>query len=107
MLINLADFSKLAIRIGQVQSAKQIEGTDRLLLLEIDFGSEQRQIVTGMALFYSPAHLIGKQVPVLVNLAPREICGVESQGMLLSANNSGKPILLLPEEEVKLGSLIH
>jgi len=83
-MITFNDFKKLEIRIGKVLSAKRVEGTDKLMKLEIDFGTGKRQLVAGMAEFFEPNHLIGKELPVLVNLEPRKFKGIESQGMVLA-----------------------
>ena len=106
-MITFDDFKKLEIRIGKVLSAEKVEGTDKLIKLEIDLGTEKRQLVAGMAEFFAPTHFIGKQLPVLVNLEPRKLRGIESQGMVLAVDVDGKPILLQPEEEVPPGSIIR
>ena len=105
-MITFEDFKKLEIRIGKILSAQKIEGTDKLLKLEVDIGKEKRQLVAGIAQYYEPEELINKQIPVLVNLEPRKIRGVESQGMLLAATEGEAPILLHPDKEVSPGSLI-
>lgn len=106
MTIDYADFAKLDIRIGTIVTAEPIEGADKLLRLEVDLGDETRQILAGVAQYYQPNELIGKQVPILVNLAPRKMRGLESQGMMLAADEDGRPILLQPEEKVKNGTKI-
>jgi len=106
-LITFDDFKKLEIRIGEVLSAERVQGTDKLLKLEIDLGTEKRHLVAGMAEFFEPAHFIGKQLPVLVNLEPRKFRGIESQGMVLAVEVNGKPVLLHPEEEVPSGSMVR
>ncbi|OQX00608.1 methionine--tRNA ligase [Candidatus Parcubacteria bacterium A4] len=106
-MITIEDFQKLDIRIGKVLSAEKVEGTDKLIKLEIDFGAKKRQVVTGMAEFFASDYFIGKQIPVIVNLEPRTLKGIESQGMILAANAEGKPVLLRPEKEVPLGSVIR
>lgn len=106
-MISYSDFQKLDFRIGKVVSAVKVEGTDKLIKLEVDLGDEIRQIVAGMAEFFEPEYLLGKQVPVLVNLAPRKFRGLESQGMILAADVDGKPILLHPEREVPAGTIIR
>ena len=88
-------------------TAEKIEGTDKLLRLEVDLGTEKRQIVAGMAQFLEPGHFIDKLLPVLVNLEPRKVRGIESQGMALAVDVEGKPVLLHPEEEVPPGSIIR
>jgi methionine--tRNA ligase beta chain len=106
-MITHDDFKKLDIRIGTIVSAESVKGTDKLLKLEIDFGTEKRQIVAGIAETYQPDHLIGKEIPVLLNLEPRNIRGVESQGMILAADADGKPILLHPDRQVPSGSIVR
>jgi methionine--tRNA ligase beta chain len=106
-MIIFDDFKKLDIRIGKILSAERIKGTDKLMKLEVDFGAEKRQIVAGIAEFFTPDHLIGKEIPVLMNLEPRSIRGIESQGMILAIDVEGKPVLLHPEKEVPPGSVIR
>ena len=106
-MIRYADFQKLDLRIGKVISSVRVEGTDKLIKLEIDLGSEKRQIVAGMAEFFEPGYLIGKLVPILVNLEPRRFKGLESQGMILAADVDGRPVLLHPETEVPSGTIIR
>lgn len=110
--ISFEDFKRLDIRIGKIISAEKMEGADRLLRLEVDFGpstssgSTIRQIVAGIAEFYTPEDLVGKEFVFIVNLEPRKFKGVESQGMILAADDSGKPVLLEPEKEVEVGSIV-
>ena len=104
--INISDFEKLDIKIGKIVSAGRIENSDKLLKLEIDLGSEKRQIVAGIAEQYAPDEIVGKQIPVLINLKPAKLRGVESQGMILAADNNGKAVLLHPERETKAGSKV-
>ncbi len=104
-MITLDDFQQLDLRIGTVIEAETIEGTDKLLRLEVDLGDEWRQLVAGLAQSHEPESLTGTQVVVVTNLEPRELKGVESQGMLLAAG-SKKPVLLRPESEVDTGTRI-
>jgi len=106
-MISFEDFKKLEIRIGKVLSAEKIKGSDKLLKLEVDLGKEKRQIVAGVAEFFEPEYLLNKELPILVNLEPRKIMGRESQGMILAADVSGEPILIIPEKEVPPGSVIR
>lgn len=115
MNISFEDFKKLEIGIGKILTAEKIEGTDRLYKLEVGFGefnpsagsgSSKRQIVFGIAEFYKPEDLIGKECPFLVNLEPRMFMGVESQGMLLATGVDGSAVLLHPDKKVPTGSLI-
>ena len=86
--IAFEDFSKLDIRTGKITAAEKIQGADKLLKLHVDLGFEQRVIVSGIALHFTPEQLIGQQVAVLVNLAPRKMRGVESNGMILMAEDA-------------------
>ena len=106
-MITFDDFKKLDIRIGKILSAEKVSGTDKLMKLEVDFSAEKRQLVAGIAEFFEPDHLIGKEIPVLLNLEPRSIKGIESQGMILAIDVDGKPVLLHPEREVPPGSVIR
>ena len=106
-MITFDDFRKLEIKIGEILSAEKVEGTDKLLKLEIDFGTEKRQLVAGIAESYQADQVVGKEIPVLMNLEPRSIRGVESQGMILAADVAGKPILLHPDGEVPPGSEVR
>ncbi|MBI4120703.1 MAG: methionine--tRNA ligase [Parcubacteria group bacterium] len=106
-MITIEDFKKLEIRIGKVISAEKVPDADKLIKIIFDFGSEQRQIMAGIAEFVAdPALLVGREMPVIVNLEPRILRGYESQGMMLAADNAGRPTLLHPAEEVPPGSII-
>ena len=103
--ISFDDFGKNDIRTVTILEAERVPKTDKLLKLTIDTGIDKRTIVSGIAEFYKPEDLIGKQVCVLVNLAPRKIKGIESQGMILMArNSSGKMCLVQPSEQMDNGS---
>jgi len=108
-MISIEDFKKLEIKIGKIISAENIPGSTKLLKLIIDLGVEKRQILSGIAeSFPSPEILIGKEIPVLTNIAPRMLMGLESQGMILAtSSDSNKVILLHPSEEVPAGSQIR
>jgi methionine--tRNA ligase beta chain len=106
-MISFDDFKKLDIRIGIIVSAEKVKGTDKLIKIEVDFGSEKRQIVAGIAEYFGTEYLIGKKIPVLLNLEPRSIRGIESQGMILAVDVDGKPVLLYPEKEVPPGSIVR
>ncbi len=107
-LISFEDFQKMDIRVGTILSAEKMPKADKLLKLEIDTGVEKRTVVSGVAEFYDPQYLVGKQATILLNLAPRLIKGVESQGMLLFAeDSSGKLNFVGPHEAVENGSLIR
>ena len=105
-MISYNDFKKLDIRIGKVLAAEKIQGSKKLIKLEVDLGKEKRQLVVGMAEFFSPEYFLNKELVVLANLESRKLMGIESQGMVLAADVNGKPILLLPENEVPPGSIV-
>lgn len=105
-MASFEDFRKLDIRIGKVITAEKVEGADKLLRLQIDFGNEKRQIIAGMAEFFEPTQFIGKEVPVLLNIEFKKFRGLESQGMILAADVDGKPVLLHPEHNVPEGSIV-
>jgi methionyl-tRNA synthetase len=101
------DFAKLDLRIGTVMACEKVEKADKLLKLTVDLGTETRTIVSGIAMHYKPEEMINKQVVVVVNLAPRKMKGIESQGMILTAEDKdGNLRLLKPEEAVSPGSVI-
>ncbi len=104
--ISFEDFKKLDLRIAKILSAELIEGSTRLLKLEVDVGEEKRTIVSGVAEYYVEADLIGKEVIVVLNLEPKVIFGIKSQGMILFAKQGDRPIILKPEEEVASGAII-
>ena len=101
------DFAKLDLRVATVTGCEKVEKADKLLKLTIDLGNETRTIVSGIALHYKAEEMIGKQVVVVVNLAPRKMKGIESQGMILTAEDKdGKLRLLKPEEAVNPGASV-
>ncbi len=132
-MISFEDFKKCEFKIGTVVSAERVEGSEKLLKLMIDFGviktfdvsplpqegdveplpqpvieqRDIRQILSGIGQYYSPEALVGKQVPVIVNLEPRKIMGQESNGMVLAVVVDEKPILMHPDKEVPPGSMIR
>jgi methionine--tRNA ligase beta chain len=106
-MISFEDFQKIDLRVAKIIKAEKIEGSEKLLNLEIDLGSEKRQIVAGISQFYEPEDLIGKEIVVVANLEPKKLMGIESQGMLLAAEKDGKPVILIPEKEVPPGTKIR
>ena len=105
--INYDTFSSLDLRVGTILSAEKMPKADRLLVLKVDTGLDQRTIVSGIAEHFSPEEVVGKKVCVLMNLEPRKLRGVESQGMLLMATDSeGKLSFMSPEDAVTAGSPI-
>ena len=105
--ISYEDFSKLDMRIGTILEAEKIEKSNKLLKLKIDTGVDQRTVVSGIAKDYSPGEIVGMKVSILVNLAPKKIMGIESQGMILMGEgDDGKLAFLLPDKEIDNGSII-
>lgn len=105
--IEYDDFAKMDIRVGTILAAEKVAKTKKLLKLTIDTGIDQRTIVSGIAEYYSPEEIIGKQVSVLVNLAPKALKGIESQGMILMAENlDGSLSFISPEKPIKNGGTI-
>jgi methionyl-tRNA synthetase len=92
--IDIADFAKVELRVGLVKAAESIKGSKKLLKLEVDLGTETRQIVAGMAESYTPEAITGRKIVVIANLKPAKLMGVESQGMVLAAEVDGKAVLL-------------
>lgn len=105
--IEYDDFAKMDIRVGTILAAEKVAKTKKLLKLTIDTGIDKRTIVSGIAEYYSPEEIIGKQVSVLVNLAPKALKGIESQGMILMAENlDGSLSFISPEKPIKNGGII-
>jgi methionyl-tRNA synthetase len=104
--IAIDDFVKVDLRVAQIVVAERIPKADKLLRLEVDLGYEKRQILSGIAEWYTPEELIGRKIVVIANLAPRKMRGLESHGMLLAASHgeNGKPVLATFGEEIALGS---
>ncbi|MFZ2664346.1 MAG: methionine--tRNA ligase subunit beta [Patescibacteria group bacterium] len=106
--INLEDFAKLDIRAGTVLSAEEIEGSEKLLKLSVDFGDlGKKQILSGIKLWYKPEDLKGNQYIFILNIEPRKMMGLESQGMILAVDSDEKPVLLTSLEKVKDGSIVR
>ena len=105
--VQFDDFSKMDIRIGKILSAEKVEKSNKLLKLRVDTGLDQRTVMSGIAQHFDPTELVGKQVTLLANLAPRKIMGVESQGMILMAEDQhGKLHLLSPSGDANPGSTV-
>jgi methionyl-tRNA synthetase len=106
-LIEIADFARIDLRVGEVRSAERIPKADKLLLLIVDIGEERpRQILAGIAQYYAPEQLVGRKIVVVANLKPRKLRGYESQGMLLAASvgEEGKPVIATFAEDVPNGA---
>jgi len=105
--ITYEDFDKIDLRIGTILKAEKVKNADKLLKLEINTGLDVRTVVSGIAKFYQPEEIVGRQVLILVNLAPRKLKGIESQGMIMMAEDpTGKLIFVQPESEFPNGSIV-
>ncbi|MBZ0099607.1 MAG: methionine--tRNA ligase subunit beta, partial [Taibaiella sp.] len=102
------DFARLDLRVGTILTAEKVEKADKLLKLELDMGFEKRTVVSGIAMHFRPEDIIGKQVTVVANLAPRKMRGIESNGMILMAEDKdGKLIFVSPVENTAPGSEVR
>jgi methionyl-tRNA synthetase len=103
--ISIDDFAKVELRVAQVKTAERVKGADKLLRIEVDLGTEVRQLVAGIAEAYEPETLIGRKVVIVANLAPRKLRGLESNGMIVAASpEGGKPVLASFLEDVPIGT---
>jgi len=105
-MISIDDFRKVELKVATVKSAEIHPNADKLIVLQVDLGSEQRQICAGIRNHYTPEELVGKQVVVVANLETAKLRGLESQGMLLAASDDGRVIILTPEKPVLAGALV-
>jgi methionine--tRNA ligase beta chain len=107
-IISIEDFKKVKLKVGKVLKAERVPGSQKLLRLEVDLGTEKRQVVAGLAKWYSPEEFIGKYVIVVSNLKPKRLMGIESQGMILATckeeGSKRRPVLLTVEEAVTPGA---
>ena len=105
-MITIEQFQAIELRVATVKSAEPHPNADRLLVLRVDVGGEERQIVAGIRAHYDPASHVGTQVVVVANLAPAMLRGVESQGMLLAASGDGRLAVVRPDGSVPAGSVV-
>lgn len=106
--VRYEDFAKIDLRVGRVVSAESVPGSRKLVKLMVDLGGETRQILAGLAKWYTPEDFVGKYVIVVANLEPKKMAGIESQGMILAApcSDESKPALLTVAEPVEPGSKV-
>ncbi len=108
MEISFDEFQKLDLRIGKITEANQIPGSRNLIGLVVDFGTEKRQAVAGLLQWYTPQDLVGKKCVFILNLQKRKVMGVESQCMILAAeDDKGNVVVLQPEKDITEGSKIR
>jgi len=108
-IVTFDEFTKLDLRVGTVIEAERVQDSDKLIKLQVHLGSDlgQRQIVAGIGTAYEPDELLDSQILVIVNLKPRKLMGLESQGMLLAAQDENeRPVLLRPDKESPAGSIV-
>src|SRR5947207_6863967 len=103
-MISIDEFRNVELRVATIKSAEPHPNADRLLVLQIDLGTEQRQICAGIRNHYTPEELVGRQVVVVANLETAKLRGMESQGMLLAASDEGRVIILTQEKTVQPGA---
>ncbi len=103
-MITFDDFKKVELKVARITGAEEVAGAEKLLKLQIDLGCEKRQIVAGIKKLYQAQDLIGREIVVVVNLEPRMVMGIESNGMLLAASDESGPVLLKPDKDVPPGS---
>jgi len=107
--ISIEDFLKVDMRVGEVRTAERVKGASKLLRLEVDIGTEVRQIVAGIAEAYAPESLVGKKVVIVANLEPRKLRGIESNGMIVAASvgKEDRPVLVTFVEDVPNGARLR
>jgi len=105
-MVSFDDFKKIDLRIARITEVQEHPNADRLYLIAIEIGDKQKQVVAGLKGHYSPEELKGKEVVVVDNLEPATIRGIKSEGMILAAQGDEKIAIIVPEKEVKTGSLI-
>ena len=105
-MISFDEFQRLEMRIGKVLDVQDHPNADKLLVLKVDVGGEEKQAVAGLKGHYTPEQLVGKSLVVVTNLEPARLRGVESQVMLLAAQDGDKVVVLTPDQEVQPGSKV-
>jgi methionine--tRNA ligase beta chain len=105
-MISIDEFRKIELRVATIRSAEPHPNADKLMVLQIDLGSEQRQICAGIRSHYTAEELVGKQIVVVANLETAKLRGLDSQGMLLAASDEGRVIILTPEKSVQAGAKV-
>jgi methionyl-tRNA synthetase len=105
-MISIDEFRKVELKVATIKSAEPHPNADKLMLLQVDLGTEQRQICAGIRNHYTPEELVGKQIVVVANLETATLRGLESQGMLLAASDEGRVVILSPEKAVQPGAKV-
>jgi methionyl-tRNA synthetase len=102
-LIDIQEFARIDLRVGTIAEAAAVEGTDKLVVMKIDIGTEVRQVVAGIRIAYKPEELVGKQVVIVANLKPAKLRGIDSNGMLLAAVGESGLCIVSPEKPMDNG----
>jgi methionyl-tRNA synthetase len=105
--IGIEDFMKVQLRVGEIVEAEKVKKANKLLKFSVKIGDETRTIVSGIAKYYTPEEMVGKQVVVVSNLKPAKLCGIESQGMLLCACTDDELTLVTPEKRMPTGATVR
>lgn len=105
-MITFDDFKKVELKVATVKEAERVEGSEKLLKLQVDLGTETRQILAGVGKVYAPEDMVNRQIIIVANLEPRQMMGLESQGMLLAASDDAGPILLTPDKPASPGASV-
>ncbi|HEY5601452.1 MAG TPA: methionine--tRNA ligase [Patescibacteria group bacterium] len=105
--VSFDEFQKLDIRIGTIKAAEKVEGSGKLYKLTIDFKVFKRTILAGIAEWFKPKDLVGKQIPVILNMEPKKILGIKSEGMMMAVDVDNKAVLLQPERKVVDSSIVR
>lgn len=102
--VSIDDFAKLDLRVAKVISCEKVKKSSKLLKLQLDIGIETRQVVSGIAKYYTPDELVGKKVIMIANLKPAKLMGIESQGMILAASNENQLVLATIDKDIPVGT---
>ncbi|MCS7183994.1 MAG: methionine--tRNA ligase subunit beta [Patescibacteria group bacterium] len=105
-MITIEDFQKIDLRVGKIEQADKINKT-KLIKLIVNLGNEKRTIVAGIGNRYEPEELLGQLIVIIVNLQPKEIKGIKSEGMILAAEDEKGPVIVVPLEQVKAGTRVR
>lgn len=107
-LIDYELFAKIKLRVAQIMEAEPVAKSKKLVKLQVNLGSETRQILAGISQFYTPEELVGKKIIIVANLKPAKLMGLESQGMLLAASTDEEGVILLqPEKDISVGAEVR
>ncbi len=106
-MISIEDFAKLDLRVGKITKVEDHPNAEKLYVLEVDLGDEKRTLVAGLKKWYKKEELLGKKIVIIANLEPKKIRGIESQGMLLAADDGENVSILTVDKDIKLGARVR